>query len=506
MPINGSSANPPKEECINQVCRIFEGKSSVSDVVPFNNVNKYKNYRSPFYKSFDVYFHKNTSQSAGYLVCSYARNGGCKLGNAINKFNAQNGGTNRLERHAANHASIDVSPAFNFPRPMSDSLKGNIGKAAALAVALDLRPVSFTDGKKGMTLFSNAVFQAGQSTPVSDTITPGSIMPCARTVTKHVHDLANIYRQRFENLYLNGMLAAGGGATKDGLTLKVQEKQFYDFTVHFLKIVTKSGVSSGTPVVTMHAKTLLLSERLGDGSGASIRHLRDTGLRKHYNTDTDTFTNTFTLFTDCAANMARGALFSVSRTTRDDAKWLGCLSHETNTAMKTCVSALQNHIECSQIYRDLQYVKTIVRIFKQSGWNSRLPTGFHLIRDVETRFASTYAVAERFLKTAGFLRNRVISQDSDSLTAAFRSLTKETNQDGEVFGFPCIEGICDTFEFVFEAQKRLKRSTQRLFTLLFPCYRSVKMSLRESQAMILFYEEVAAALLLRLCFRARWLP
>ena len=47
---------------------------------------------------------------------------------------------------------------------MPESLKGNIGKSAALTVALDLRPVSVTYGKKGMALFSNAVFQAGLST------------------------------------------------------------------------------------------------------------------------------------------------------------------------------------------------------------------------------------------------------------------------------------------------------------------------------------------------------
>ena len=126
---------------------------------------------------------------------------------------------------------------------MSNSLKGNIGKAAALAVAIDLRLVSFTDRKKCMTLFSNAVFQACQITPVSDMITSESIMPCARTVTKHVHDLANTYREIFEVFYLKDILAAEGGATTDGLTMELQEKQFYDFTVYHLTIVCQSGVS-----------------------------------------------------------------------------------------------------------------------------------------------------------------------------------------------------------------------------------------------------------------------
>lgn len=164
MPINGISANLSREECNNQVSCIFDGKSSAFDFVPFKHFNKHKNYRSPFYKSFDVFCHKDTLQSAGYLVCSNARSGGCKLGNAIIKFNAKNGGINRPERHAVNHVSVEVSPAFYFPRAMPESLKGNIGKSAALTVALDLRPVSVTYGKKGMALFSNAVFQAGLST------------------------------------------------------------------------------------------------------------------------------------------------------------------------------------------------------------------------------------------------------------------------------------------------------------------------------------------------------
>ena len=218
----------------------------------------------------------------------------------------------------------------------------------------------------------------------------------------------------------------------------------------------------------MHAKTLLLSGKLGDGIGASIRHLLDTGLRKHHNTYINTITNTFTIVSYCASNMARVALSSVSRATRSDAEWVGCLSHKTKTTMKTCNTALRKHIECSQIYRGLQSVKTIVRILKQSGWNSRLPTGFHLIQDAESPFASTDAVAERFLKGAGFLRNCVIFQDSDSRTAAFRSLTKETNQDGEVVGFPCIEVIFDTFEFVVEAQKRFEAAKIPTLQLAIP--------------------------------------
>ena len=51
-----------------------------------------------------------------------------------------------------------------------------------------------------------------------------SIMSCAGTVTKHSHDLANTYRERFENLYPKYMLAGGGGTTTDGRTLRVQEK------------------------------------------------------------------------------------------------------------------------------------------------------------------------------------------------------------------------------------------------------------------------------------------
>ena len=48
--------------------------------------------------------------------------------------------------------------------------------------------------------------------------------------------------------------------------------------------------------------------------------------------------------------------------------------------------------------KELAQVKVIVRVFKHGSWNNKMPTVFHLIQEVETRFGITRAVVQRFLK------------------------------------------------------------------------------------------------------------
>jgi len=83
------------------------------------------------------------------------------------------------------------------------------------------------------------------------------------------------------------------------------------------------------------------------------------------------------MVTDNASVMAQVAHSSVSpRVAAANEKWMGCLFHQLNTAMKCCVTELVNQEGFLQIFNNLQTVEKILRIFEQSNWNSLLPEGF----------------------------------------------------------------------------------------------------------------------------------
>lgn len=92
-----------------------------------------------------------------------------------------------------------------------------------------------------------------------------------------------------------------------------------------------------------------------------------------------------------------------------------CIAHQLNTAMKACFKLCETDPRLRRINQDLTHVKTLVRIFKQSGWNKELGDGNHLIQEVDTRFGTTFAVTEPFMRsgTAAF----AIVDKHDSVTA-----------------------------------------------------------------------------------------
>ena len=131
--------------------------------------------------------------------------------------------------------------------------------------------------------------------------------------------------------------------------------------------------------------------------------------------------------------MARVARASVStRLAPLSEKWVGCLVHQINTAMKGCISQLANHEDVSCIFSDLQNIKNIIRIFKQSNWNSLLPAGYKLMQEVETRFGTTFQVVKRFLKSSAHVQDIIAVKDSVPARTAFAALTKSVSASRDV--------------------------------------------------------------------------
>ena len=174
------------------------------------------------------------------------------------------------------------------------------------------------------------------------------------------------------------------------------------------------------------------------------------------------------MVTDNASIMAWVAGASVSTQIAPlNMKWMGCIVHQINTALKSCISALGTDDGLYKIFEDLQAVKKIVRIFKQANWNALLPEGYKLILEVETRFGTTFQVVQRFLKSSSHVEEIFSSKDSIPAKNAFDSLGKTFLESGRIT-FPALEAIVDAFKEAIELQTTFQASNHPTLHLALP--------------------------------------
>ena len=171
----------------------------------------------------------------------YALNGGRPLEKSLYSFKTIQGGTSRLERHIKSRRS--GSATLNFQRNLPRAARGKVATAAALAVCLDLRPLSFCDGHTGLRHFAKSIFELGQTVSENEKIDPKSYLLGRTDVTSAVKDLSNNLRQKYFSDVQNSYLRFGGAITIEGVHLKVHSKNNYDFTLHFIKIKEKGPFS-----------------------------------------------------------------------------------------------------------------------------------------------------------------------------------------------------------------------------------------------------------------------
>ena len=74
--------------------------------------------------------------------------------------------------------------------------------------------------------------------------------------------------------------------------------------------------------------------------------------------------------------------------------------HVLQNCMKTVFCQCADDPTLQKFDVDFKHVKRIVEDSKRSGWNKKLPLGYRLIQDVDTRFGTLYLVTERFLKSS----------------------------------------------------------------------------------------------------------
>lgn len=164
--------------------------------------------------------------------------------------------------------------------------------------------------------------------------------------------------------------------------------------------------------------------------------------------------------------MAKVANSSVSQSIAPmDEHWMGCIAYQLNTIMKACITAWKSIDNLKEVDKSLTAAKGIVRIFKQSGWNSEIANGLHLIQEIETRCSTTFKVAQRFVQAAPSVLSIIREKNSRPARAFAANIFTVQDPASNLNGYPGLEaiaGACDMISYVQAELEPSERSTVHL--------------------------------------------
>lgn len=114
-------------------------------------------------------------------------------------------------------------------------------------------------------------------------------------------------------------------------------RKFYDLVLHYFHFSAPHPLT-GVVEISMNSRVMFLQEHQGPENASSIRSSFDLWLSDLYDTDFKTALSSFTFVTDCASTMPCIA-GSSSRKVPFCERWIGCIAHQLNTAMKKVIAA-----------------------------------------------------------------------------------------------------------------------------------------------------------------------
>ena len=468
-----------RQEAERAVVDILADKDSLQHLVPFKQYKRSHQgalMKSKQYEKYLVLCHKNTHFHAGWMVCPFVASNHCNAKKGLFAINTKKGGTNRFGRHMAEHEKASESSVTEHE--IGAVCRANISRAGAMAVLLDLRPLTFASENEGMAAFAKSIFEAGQSVPYGIRISPKSYLPTKTAINSSLDELIGELQRKFGAKLKDSLLLQGGAVSIDGVTLKAQGRHFYDFTLHHVDIVKGQTVLE-VPRFCMRATTVLLTESPEVGNAVNVRAHLTQCLSSLYGIDFHSIQKTFTVVTDGAPVMARIANSSIStRHAQWDHTWMRCHVHVLQNCMKAAFERCSDDNVLRTISADFRSVKRIVEDAKRYGWNKKLPRGFHLIQDVEPRFGTIFLVAERFLKSARKVQNLIVVLNRTAAKNAFESLEKASQpSSGSIASFPCIDAIVDAFGPLYDAVVEFQSSTEPTIHKILPSLQYMKREL-----------------------------
>ncbi len=226
------------------------------------------------------------------------------------------------------------------------------------------------------------------------------LLAVSKSSDKGVPKKRGALRKKFAADFQEKSINIGGAMPTDAVTLKIQGKHFYDLTMQHMRITAETFHDS--PSFEIQNSMFLFVEGLSVANAYNIRAKLDEELQRQYGVSLSSLTQFHAMFTDGAAVMARVAGSSVSpNIAQIDHKWMRCGVHILNNLMKDVIADCSGHPVLGVLAQDFKSMKRIMEDSKRGGWNSFLPNGYRLIKEVNTRVCTHFFVAERFFEGSG---------------------------------------------------------------------------------------------------------
>lgn len=432
---------------------------------------------------FHILCPQNTLKDVGIRVCSSYITGVCPLKRAVFLFSSTVGGTSMFEKHTKTHgptASASVA-VMTLPRAQ----KAVLADAAAKACVMSQYPFSFTESP-GLIHFSNVLFKLGQQCAPAETYDMALSLPKSTCVTTALAKLADVARRQFvKDEYPSLKESFGASCTTDGLKCKYTGRKFYDLCMIYLEEVSRGPMQRSG--LMMKSRILLMEEHCGSEDGSNICRTLTDALKMKYGIDFQLLSEKCCFVTDRASNMPTVVGASVSRGLVPYAeKWSWCCSHYINTIMKNTLAkkpaGTAAQIKTLEtIQSDLKSAKTIVRIFKQGNWNAELPAGTNLLQEVETRFATSYTLCERFVKVPNDVERVIVGHPShETASKEWNSMTvTRAKESDEIEALPALNAIVFVFKSLVHVQTLLESCQAPTLHLIVPYFEGIRAQLTQ---------------------------
>ena len=138
--------------------------------------------------------------------------------------------------------------------------------------------MKFAEEHEGIALFAESILKAGQTAPFGVSINRNSYLPTKTAINASLEQLVHDWRTSFRKYLNDELISSGGAVTIDAVTLKVQGRQFLDFTVHHMHMTKPKSILE-KPNFSIISNTVLFIEGSDVSSGANKRALYDENLR-----------------------------------------------------------------------------------------------------------------------------------------------------------------------------------------------------------------------------------
>lgn len=308
--------------------------------------------RSDVWKSLNEIFDEKGDKLVNFVACSYC--------STALRYDSKKLGNNHLKSHIDNHqTTTSINRFLKKEKEISSADRRNVLESFIDFVTLDLRPYNSVNGN-GMVRLLQTFMKLGSIYGCLDREAIQRILPSVPTISRNIESMANqkkgALRDELKTILLNGQTIA--------ITLDLWQDKYK--RISYLGMTSHYCIESNN--TTALNENIICMKPLEPGITKDANFLRQQIQNKLEDLHIYDFIDKITFVTDRGSNI-RKALSQMQR--------LNCFPHFLNNIVK--VACQIDVVKCI-----IDRCKSLVRYFKITGLNNRLPTA--LISGCETRF------------------------------------------------------------------------------------------------------------------------